>query len=185
MIKISDLAMSTGSWLKTHRKQVITHLSIVLVFALFVIFVSEPLFDKLEAVQGESRLHNIPLPAETGGIRYWFDDFVTDGQAMVEVRGWAFIWGQNSDDQEVYVVLDSADRTYVFSTETAMKKGVTEHFKELGLNLDYSAFRALIPARRIADGEYTVGIYIKKSNIEALQYTARTVMKSQGTVEVK
>jgi len=42
---------------------------------------------------------------------------------------------------------------------------------------------ALIPARKIANGEYTVGIYIIKGNIEALVYTNKTIRKSGGTLE--
>ena len=177
--------MSTGSWLKAHRKQVITHTSIVVVFVLFIIFVSEPLFDRLEVVQGESRLCDFPLPAETGNITYYFDEFVTDGRTMVEIRGWAFIWGHDSLNNEKYIVLKSAGRTYVFTTETMIKEGVTQHFEELGLNLDYSAFRGLIPARKISNGTYAVGIYIKKGDIEALMYTSRTIIKSGDILETK
>ena len=177
--------MSTGSWLKAHRKQVITHTSIIVVFVLFIIFVSEPLFDRLEAVQGESRLCDFPLPAETSGIRYYFDEFATDGRTMVEIRGWAFIWGYDSLNNEKYIVLKSADRTYVFTTETMIKEGVTQYFEELGLNLDYSAFKAIIPARKIANGEYTVGIYITKGDIEALMYTNKTIRKSGDILETK
>jgi hypothetical protein len=54
--------------------------------------------------------------------------------------------------------LKSAESTYVFTTETVIRENVTEQFKELGLNLDYSGFSALIPTREIAIGEYTVGI---------------------------
>jgi len=177
--------MATGSWLKAHRKQVITHTSIVVVFVLFIIFVSEPLFDRLEAVHGESRLCDFPLPAETSGITYYFDEFVTDGRTMVEMRGWAFIWGQDSVDSEIYIVLKSADRTYVFTTETVIRVDVTRHFEELGLNLDYSGFTTLIPLRNIANGKYTVGIYITKGDIEALMYTNRTVRKSGDTIKTE
>ena len=177
--------MSTESWVKAHRKQVITHTLIVGGFLLFLFFLSEPLFDRLEAVQGESRLHDFPLPAETGGIKYYFDEFVTDGRTTVEVKGWAFIEGMDSENSEIYIVLKSADRTYVFTTETVIKEGVTEYFKGLGLNLDYSGFSAVIPARKIANGEYAVGIYITKGDIEALIYINKAIIKSGGTIKTK
>ena len=175
--------MSTGSWLRTHRKQVITHTLIVGGFLLFLFFLAEPFFDRPEAVQGESKLYDFPLPAETKGITYYFDEFVTDGRTIVEIRGWAFIWGQDSVDSGKYIVLKSADRTYVFTTETVLREGVTQHFKELDLNLDYSGFAALIPAREIADGDYTVGICITKGDIEALIYTNRAIRKSGDTIK--
>ena len=60
---------------------------------------------------------------------------------------------------------------------------VTRHLQEPDVNLDYWGVVALIPARKIANGEYTVGIYIIKGNIEALVYTNKTIRKSGGTLE--
>ena len=177
--------MSTGRWFKAHRKQVITHTSIVVVFLLFIIFVSGPLFDGFQTVHGESRLHDFPLPAETRGITYCFDEFVTDGYTAVEIRGWAFIDGQDVENSETYMVLKSANRAYSFDTHVVSRPDVTTHFKELGLNLDYSGFMALIPARKIANGTYALGIYIRKGDIEALIYTNSTIIKSGDTVEVE
>ena len=166
--------MATGSWLKAHRKQVITHALIVGAFLLFLIFLSEPLFDRLERIAGESQLYETTLPAATDNIQYWIDDLAA-ATHILEISGWAFIEDHDSVNSEIYVVLKSADRTYVFTTETVIREGITEHFKELGLNLDYSGFAALIPLRKIANARYTVGIYIKKGDIEALQYTDRVV----------
>ena len=166
--------MSTGNWLRTHRKNVIRHTLIVGAFLLFLLFLSEPLFDRLEQVAGESRLYRTTLPAATGNIQYCFDQFRVTTHTL-EINGWAFSKGHDSANSEIYIVLKSTHRTYVFTTETVIREGVTQHFKELGLNLDYSGFTALIPARRIANGAYTVGIYITKGDIEALQYTDRVV----------
>ena len=165
--------MPMGSWLKAHRKQVITHTTIIVGFVLLTIFVVEPLFDRLEQVAGESQLYETSIPAETNNIIYWIDGLATDKYRGVDIRGWAFIEGQDSLNSETYIVLKSARRTYVFTTETVVREDVTKAFKELNLNLDYSGFTALIPARKIAGGEYTVGIYITKDDIEALQYTDR------------
>lgn len=181
--------MSTGSWFKAHRKQVITHTSIVVGFVLLIIFVTGPLFDSLDAVKGESELYDFPLPTETGGIRYYFDEFATDGRTTVGVRGWAFIEDVDSENSETYIVLKSISlfnvfsRTYIFSTMEQTRQGITEYFKELNLNLDHSGFRALIPARKISTGTYAVGIYIRKGDIEALIYTNKAIIKSGDTIE--
>ena len=55
--------MSVRSWIKAHRKQVITHTLIIGAFVLFLIFLSEPLFDMLEGILGEDKLQLIQLPA--------------------------------------------------------------------------------------------------------------------------
>ena len=168
--------MPTGSWLRAHRKQVITHTLIVGAFLLFLLFLSEPLFDRLEQVAGESVLYKTTLPAATDNIQYWIDRLEAGAQTL-EISGWAFIEGHDSVNSEIYIVLKSAGRTYVFTTETVIREGVTQAFKELNLNLDYSGFAALIPAGKIASGEYSVGIYIRKGDIEALQYTDRAIAK--------
>ena len=162
--------MSTGSWFKAHRKQVITHTLIVGGFLLFLLFLSEPLFDRLGRVVGESRLYETPLPAATNNIRYHIDHFKADAHTL-GIDGWTFIKGHDSVNSATYIVLKSADRMYIFTTDTVIREDVTRSFKELELNLDYSGFTALIPTRKIANGEYTVGIYIWKDDIEALMYT--------------
>jgi len=169
--------MSMGSWLKAHKKQVITHTSIIMGFVLFTIFVAEPLFDRLEKIPGEAQLHQFQLPAETNDIRYAIGFISTEAHSTVEIGGWAFIDGHDSVNSEIYIVLKSANRTYIFETMVTIRADVTRHFKELSLNLDYSGFAALIPAREIENGTYTIGIYVRKAEVEALQYLNKTVVK--------
>ena len=175
--------MSMRNWFSTHRKQIITHTSIIVGFVLLVVFAAEPLFDRLERIPGEAQLHRVDLPAETGGMRTHIDELKTDG-IMVEVKGWAFIEGEDADNTEIYIVLESGRRTYVFDTMVQMRTDVTAQFSGMDVNLDQSGFSALLPARKIADGEYTVGIYIRKGDIEALHYTNRSLVKSRGTIEL-
>ena len=164
--------MSTGSWLRTHRKQIITHTLIVGGFLFFLFFLAGVLFDRPEVISGESRLYDFPLPGETRNVRNCIDAFVTDGSTVVEVTGWAFIEGMDQEDDNVYIVFKSTSRTYIFDTEIMIRE------------VDYSKFTSLIPMREIADGKYTVGIYIRKGDIEALQYTNKAVIKSTGTVKL-
>lgn len=176
--------MSVANWFRTHRKQVAMHSCVIVGFLLLVIFVAEPLFDRLEAIRGEAQLHRLQLPADTGGMRSYIDELEIDDGVRVEIRGWAFIEDEDSVTQEVYVVLESADRTYVFDTIVLIRLDVTRHFVDLGLNLDLSGFSTKIPARKIADGEYTIGLYISKGDVDALQYTNKGITKSRGTIEV-
>ena len=163
--------MSTGSWLKAHRKQIITHLSIIAAFVLLTIFVFEPLFDRLERIPGEAKLQQLQLPAETNNIRYELDKCYTDGRTVVDIRGWAFVEGQDSKNRELYIVLKSAHQTYVFDSKVMLRQHLIQNYEALCLNVKYSGFRTIIPTRKIRNGEYTVGIYIRGGDIEALQYT--------------
>lgn len=175
--------MVITGWLRSHWKSLTIHTIIVGGFLLFLLLAAEPLFDRLERIPGESQLQKVSLPAETGGIRYYIDELSTDGYSAVEIRGWAFIEGEDTEGSKIYVVLKSASRTYVFDTMTQTRKDVTQHF-ELNLNLDYSGFLALIPARKLAYGEYTIGIYIRKGDIQALHYTDKIVVKARGSLEL-
>ena len=171
--------MATGNWFRKHRRQGAIHSCVIVGFLVFTLFAAEPLFDRLERIPGEAGLHRIALPAETSIIRSHVR-ITTDDRTAFDVMGWAFIDGENSENCESYIVLRSDRRTYVFDTVPVLRTDVTAHFEELGLNLDYSGFIALIPTRRVASGEYTVGIYIRKGETEALQYTGRTVVVGPG-----
>lgn len=178
--------MSVGNWLMARRKQIITHTLIVGAFLLFLLFLSEPLFDRLERIDripGEAQLHQLQLPTETDDIIYEFDISTEDPRVVAIERGWAFIDGEDSENSKVYIVLKSPSQTYIFDTYVEERPDVTRYFQEMDLNLDYSGFVALIPARKIDNGEYIVGIYITKGDIEALQYTDRAITKSGNTIE--
>jgi len=97
--------------------------------------------------------------------------------------GWAFIEGEDSENQEVYIVLKSADRIYNYDTMARERPDVTAHFDDLGLDLDYSGFMLLFPTRKIGSDDYTIGICIRKGDIEALVYTDRVITKSGDAVE--
>jgi len=167
--------MSTGSWFRTHRKQTVIHTLIVGAFVLFLLFASEPLFDRLVKISGEAKLQQIQLPAETNNIRYGFESISTEGYTGIEIKGWAFIEGQDSKNRELYIVLKSVHRTYVFDSEVALRSDLIQNYEELCLNVEYSGFRTIIPTRKISNGEYTVGLYIREGDIEALQYTGKVV----------
>ncbi len=174
--------MSVAARLRIHKKKVVIHTSIVVGFVLFTVFLAEPLFDRLDRIPGEARLYQVSLPAETYGIVYAFDSLVTDDPRVVEMTGWAFMEGHDTDRTETYIVLRSPGRTYVFGTAVRVRPDVTKAFEELDLDLDESGFMTVLPTRKIAGGEYALGLYIRKGDIEALTYTDMLVVRTmEGT----
>ena len=176
-----------GSWLKTRRKQVITHTLIVGAFLLFLLLLSEPLFalldrSEFERIPGESQLVDISVPAETGNIRYWFRSFVTG--TVVEFLGCAFIEGDSSGNSTSYLVFESDQATYVF--EAAMQEIGTLN-QMLGIeepDLTKAGFIATIPAERMENGMYTIGIYIRKGETEALEYTDKVLTRTDEAIKL-
>ena len=161
--------MSTRSWLRAYRKQITIHTLIVAAFLVFLLFLAEPLFDRFESIEGESRLHDISLPTVTNNIQGHIDtvDIYTH---TIEITGWAFINGGNSENSETYLVLQSDDNTYVFDTVSRKRLPVVQKFWKVGIKLVDPGFNAIIPVRKIARGTYILGLYITEGNIEALQY---------------
>ncbi len=176
--------MSVRSWFGTSRRQVIAHTSIILGFVLLAVLVVGPLFDKFEQFAGVSQLCGTSIPTAADNIRYEIDHFETAEQILV-IYGWAFIEGRDSLNSKIYIVLKSAERTYVFTTETVMREGITRQFEELGLNLDYSGFSALVPTKEVASGQYSLGICVRKDDVEALIYTNRAITKSGHIVGIE
>ena len=89
---------------------------------------------------------------------------------LMEIAVWAFIEGQSAEDSKIYVVLKSETATYIFDTILQERPDVTAFYVESGLNLDNSGFIARIHRDSVGEGTYTLGIYIKKGDIQALQY---------------
>jgi len=177
--------MSARSWFRTHKRQVITHTSIVVGFVLLTVFVAEPLFDKLEAIPNESRLVEFMLPDETGNLYYGIDRFNVSTH-LIDMSGWAFIDGQGSDNSTIYIVLKSDKNVYIFDTQPMRRPDVTIAYKSMGLDVDWSGFAAIIPLRKVRRGEYDIGLYIRKGDIQALQYIYidNVIVKAGNSVEL-
>jgi hypothetical protein len=179
--------MAMGSWLKTRRKQIITHTLIVGAFLLFLLLLSEPLFaildrSEFEGIPGESQLVDISVPAEIGNIRYWFEPIVTG--TVVEFLGWAFIEGDCPKDSTTYLVFKSAQATYVFEAGIQARKKLNENLGIEEPDLTEAGFVATISAEKMENGKYAIGIYIRKGETEALQYTNKVLTRTQETVTV-
>ena len=173
--------MATGSWLRTHRKQVIIHTLIVGGFLLFLFLLAGPLFDKFEATIGISMLHDISLPGETDNIMCGLTRHAID-TATIQLDGWAFIEGHGAENKETFIVLKSNNRVYVFDTVYRRREDIALQFDRL--DLIWSGFMAVIPSGKIRSGEYSVGLYIRGDDTEALEFTDWVLKKSAGEVHL-
>jgi hypothetical protein len=171
------MSLTMGKWLKAHWKAVLVHSLILSGFLFFCIFLSDSLFGRFEPIAGESELQGVSLPAVTEGMLYHVDG-LRGGAYIAEVWGWAYIDGQSSDNSQVYLVLKSGDKCYVFDTMTLLKA-----YNDLTIVSYRSGFVCNIPSSQISSGEYVLGIYIKKGDTQALQYTDMVLVKSESAVQ--
>lgn len=124
------------------------------------------------SIPGLKKLPPISLPLETKNITYFFDIFNQEKNSL-EIRGWAFINDKSSENSLIQISLSSDKNSYLINTIFVKRPDVTAHFKSL--NVDDSGFSLVIAKEEIEIGKYKLGIYIKKDNIEAFQYTDRVI----------
>jgi hypothetical protein len=155
--------------LRARWKPLLVHILILSGFLLFIIFLSPPLFDRFESIDGESKLQSVSLPAETECISYCILA-VHGGTDVMEIQGWAFVDDQSFETGQLCVVLKSDRKCYVIDTMT--------------LRWDNDdpwppGFVCNIPSGKISSGEYHLGIYIKKGDTEAFQCTDTVLVKAE------
>jgi hypothetical protein len=154
-------------WFEVHWKKVLVNGLILSAFLAYAFFLAGPLFSKFEVLEGESPLAQVSLPSPTNNIQY-FVGRLSASDYSIEIEGWAYIEGESDEDSQTYIVLKSAGNTYVFEASS----------------LAWSGFVSVIPLRKIKEGGYNLGLYIKKVGIEALQYTDKGFVKSGNTIKV-
>jgi hypothetical protein len=115
---------------------------------------------------------NPSLPLETNNIVSSIDVLSQDKNSIV-LAGWAYIRGESSISSTIYIVLKSDKTTYVILPSSNKRGDVTAHFKSL--NFDDSGFSITFNKNKLEPGAYKIGIYIRKMNVEALQYTDREI----------
>lgn len=169
-------------WIKNHWKKVLVHLLALTCFALYAIFLGDPLFDKLEADESEAKLHDIQLPSETQNILYTISE--SPVETAQELKGWAFISGEGSEGSQTYLVLKSDKNTYIFDSLSIVRDDVSKAFEHLNLNVASSGFYSMLSLRKIRNGCYHIGIYIRKGDMEALQYTDKSLIKSGDSLKL-
>jgi hypothetical protein len=176
----------TEKW--KENKGLLAHAIILLLFLVYILS-ADFLFDDLILLNSESTLQNIEVPHETGDIRYYIDEVSNRKivwKEVISIIGWAFVEGRDATNSTKRVVLRSEQEVYVFDTYVPMPRpDVTRHFKGLKLDLDASGFQSNIPASRLNDGVYNIGIIITQDDKTSLVWTSGILEKSGEKVYTK
>ena len=146
---------------------------------------------KITYVAGPQTLQ---IPKETNNISFRIERFLQN-EHFFEIEGWACINGENSENNEIFIVFESNrkrylfdalpirlnaigvvsyatwEETHVFNALPINRPDVTQHFKSL--NFDNSGFLAIIPMRTIEKEDYQVGLYIRKKETEAFRFITK------------
>ena len=168
-----------GDRLRIRRRRMLAHGLILSGFLIYLLFLADPLFEGLEAMPYESKIQHLPLPRETGNMQYALDRiWITE--YSIEIEGWGFVEKQDQKDGKTYVIMKSDENIYIFDTFTIRRDDVASAW-----NVDiWTGFLAIIPLRKIQNGEYLLGIYIVKGNVRALKYVDKVIVKSRDGVKL-
>ena len=104
----------TKSWFLLQKKIIIAHGLIILVFILFLTLFSSSIFNRIGG-KLEAERQDFLLPEQTGNIQLSLNKPLV-GNNFIQIEGWAYIDGQNAQDNQTYVVLKSSNQTYIFDT---------------------------------------------------------------------
>jgi hypothetical protein len=166
------------------NKKTAIHLSIIIIFVIYL-FQADFIFNKLLKVDGESRLQNIDLPVDNSQVTFHIDDIIDTKikwKEVKEVCGWAFMQNRNNDNNRTMVVLKSQENTYIFDTIIQSKPDITLHFKETGLDLDNSGFKAFISKDLLENGRYNIGLCLIDGESKNLTYGNNYITKDNNYI---
>lgn len=111
-----------------------------------------------------NQLVKLKLPDTSNNIKFSIANLEVE-ETFINIRGWAFINGQNAKNSQAFISLVSPQKTYLFDTYVQTRPDVSTHFKVK--DLDDSGFISIIKKRILNKGKYQIGIYIKKDGLEA------------------
>lgn len=96
---------------------------------------------------------------------------IQDSEEHIDIRGWGFLEFRHTEGIEHYILLRHEDEVLIFDTEQHTREDVTEHYSEMGINLDQSGFRARIPKELLPEAEYEVGFLLIVNETRGLLFT--------------
>jgi len=124
-------------------------------------------------LEGISRPVQLSLPQESATIQHNIEKYV-DGDTGLEVKGWAFVQNQDTKNNEIYLVLKSDEKEYVFTTMPNNRPDVTKYYSKSNLDLDDSGFSATIVPTELSKGNYALGVCIVGDESSSLLFTDKT-----------
>jgi len=115
------------------------------------------------------------IPAETRNVKFNIEGLKVDSQGTYNLSGWVFLTDKNisSDSFEVFIVLQSNVKSYIFPAESVYRLDVQEYFVEFNIDIKNSGFSALLHKDSIKRSAYRLGIILKQK-VNGIAYFVST-----------
>ncbi|MDD2941699.1 MAG: hypothetical protein PHC51_01920 [bacterium] len=121
------------------------------------------------------------VPEAKGQIVHALEHLVLTDRFLF-IRGWAFVFGEESIGSRISVTLVGAENRYVIPTANRLRCDVTAYHRvyfDQG-NLDYSGFQVLLERKELFAGNYRIGVMLEKGDERLFVDTGKTVDISAG-----
>jgi hypothetical protein len=154
----NDISYGATGFLSRYKMIFIILFSVF--FCLIIVFIAYKIFfpsvgkpEQIGSIQGASQ-----------PVKYWFDKFeenIYTKQLTYQLVGWAFpekLTKPLADYEKQIVLINDQSTGYYFDTEVMTRKDVTDHYKDLGVNLDQSGFSVNISTKYLPEGKYNIAI---------------------------
>jgi len=112
---------------------------------------------------------------------------VIEGEKLYKINGWSFLTvATDLADYDIYLVLRSEKRDYVFQTTPTGRRDIPRVFPEFNLDLKNSGFNVYIAKEALRVGDYQVCfLYINKETGQRyFQETDRHIIRTPNRLEL-
>jgi hypothetical protein len=100
---------------------------------------------------------------------------VTNQYDSCYIEGWAFIEGQNTNNQEVLIGITNQRGTAFFDTHSLDRYDLNSYFKKN--NLERGGFYTRIKAEYLTPGENKISVYVENNNVRKILTTDKIINK--------
>lgn len=121
-----------------------------------------------------SERKSIYVKASNKSVQHFIEKLEYTAEA-ININGWGFLDGVNTDDIKHYILFKKEDDIEIFDTDSQTRLDVTTHFKDSELNLDSSGFLATVPIEKLKKGLYQVGMYLVKGEEQGVMFSDRYI----------
>lgn len=172
--KLRDLLQKIRS-LNNHKCSKYRIHIIILISAILYLILAPKIYANYFINFGKPINFNGEIPLATDDIKFNIDSnetIIIDGQKFQQIAGWAFLTNElDQSKYEKHLVLNSESRTYFFAYETVKRPDVQGKYKDEGLDVLSSGFRALISGANLHSGTYNVGFLFKNPADDKAYYS--------------
>jgi len=146
------------------KKMIIIFAGALLILIVYLLSANY-IFNVLIKADKEARLANITLPTQTNDIKFAIDKteiLKLKWKDALFIQGWVFTENVKEEKRDVYLVLTSGDKTYVFKIEkdSINRPDVSAAFHLAG-GIHHHGFEAYIPIYRLKDKAWQIGFVIE------------------------